>query len=272
MMFCMKSAAVAHLFVAALLSCSYLPAQAPSDHAADTRSPHFDVVTIKHRDPNATSWLAGFYSYPGGRILFGGFARIIVQDAYDVYDYQITGAPEWASSEWLVVNAIPPDDSPSRGQKIRQVEPTDEQRQMLQSLLRERFGLKFHFETKEGEVYLLTRGNKPLQLVPPKDPNADPRALVTIWPGNPTNGEGHGTNTTTDYMATMFSRYLHMPVINQTGISGSWDFHLDTVDPDNNDIATAVYSVIDRLGLKIKRSRGPIRTLVIDHIDHPALD
>jgi uncharacterized protein (TIGR03435 family) len=271
-MFCMKSAAVALLFVATLLNGSYLPAQAPSDHVAATPSPQFDAVTIKHRDPNAKSWLAGFYSYPGGRIFFGSPARNIIELAYDVYDYQLVGVPDWGVSEWLVVNAVPPEDSPSRSLTIRRAEPTDEQRQMLQSLLRDRFGLKCHFETKEGEVYLLTRGNKPLQLVPPKDPNADPRALVIIWPGNPTNGEGHGTNTTTDYMATMFSRYLHMTVVNQTGITGSWDFHVDSVDPDNQDIPTAVYGVIDRLGLKIKRSRGPIKTLVIDHIDHPTLD
>jgi uncharacterized protein (TIGR03435 family) len=271
-MFCMKSAAVALLFVATLLNGSHLPAQAPSDQATATPSPQFDAVTIKHRDPNATWWQAGFYSYPGGRVFVGGFARNIIMHAYGVYDFQIAGGPDWISTEWLVVNAVPPEDSPSRGLKIRTVEPTEDQRQMFQSLLRERFGLKCHFETKEGEIYILTRGNKPLQLVPPKDPNADPRALVIIWPGNPTNGEGHGTNTTTDYMATMFSRYLHMPVINQTGITGSWDFHLNSVDPDNHDVATAVYSAIDRLGLKIKRSRGPIQTLVIDHIDHPTLD
>jgi uncharacterized protein (TIGR03435 family) len=268
----MESAALALLFVGTVLTSSYLPAQARPDQAAATPSPQFDLVTIKHRDPNATSWQAGFYSYPGGRVFYGGFARIIIQEAYGVYDYQIAGGPDWISSEWLVVNAVPPDDSPSRGQKIRQVEPTDEQRQMLQSLLRERFGLKFHFETKEGEIYLLTRGNKPLQLVPPKDPNADPRTIVTVWPVNRADGEAHGTNTTTDYMALMFSRYLHMPVVNQTGITGSWDFELNPVDPDNHDINVAVYGVIDRLGLKIKRSRGPIQTLVIDQILRPTLD
>jgi uncharacterized protein (TIGR03435 family) len=271
-MFCMKSAAAVFLSVVILLTCSRLPAQAPSPLAASTPLPQFDAVTIKHRDPKATTWQAGFYSYPGGRIFFGGFAKIIVQYAYNVRDYQVAGDPGWTSSEWLVVNAVPPADSPSRALKIRQAEPTDEQRQMLQSLLRDRFGLKCHFETREGEVYLLTRGKKPLKLLPPKDPTADPRALITIWPGNLAKGDAVGTNTTTDYMATMFSRYLHMPVLNKTGITGSWDFELDPDDPENHDIPTAVYSVIDRLGLKIKRSRGPIQTLVIDHIDHPTAD
>ena len=271
-MFCMKSATAALLFVAILLTCSYLPAQVPSGPAASVPLPQFDAVTIKHRDPKATSWLAGFYSYPGGRIFFGASAKTFIQFAYGIQDYQVVGGPEWMSSEWLVVNAVPPDDSPSRALKIRRAEPTAEQRQMLQSLLHDRFGLKFHFESREGEVYLLTRGNKPLKLVPPKDPSADPRTLVTIWPGNLAKGEALGVNTTTDYMATMFSRYLHMPVVNQTGITGAWDFELGPDDPDNHDIPTAVYSVVDRLGLKIKRSWGPIQTLVIDHIDHPTLD
>jgi uncharacterized protein (TIGR03435 family) len=75
-----------------------------------------------------------------------------------------------------------------------------------------------------------------------------------------------------DFLLRCLAATLHMPVVNQTGITGSWDFHVDSVDPDNHDIPTAVYGVIDRLGLKIKRSRGPIQTLVIDHIDHPTLD
>lgn len=49
-------------------------------------------------------------------------------------------------------------------------------------------------------------------------------------------------------------------------------YHLEPVDPDNHDMQTPVYTVVDRLGLKIKRGRAPIQTLVIDQIDHPTMD
>jgi len=141
---------------------------------------------------------------------------------------------------------------------------------MLQSLLVDRFGFKFHTATKEGEVYILTRGTKPLQLKPPKDPASDPRAIVYLNQGGIVDGEAEGTNTTTDYMAQKFSSYLQLPVLNQTGITGSYDYYLPPDDPDNKDMMIGVLNVVDRLGLKLKRSHGPIQSLIIDHIEQPS--
>jgi uncharacterized protein (TIGR03435 family) len=60
------------------------------------------------------------------------------------------------------------------------------------------------------------------------------------------------------------------PVLNQTGIAGSYDYYLSPDDPDNHEVVTGVLGVVDRLGLKLKRSRGPIQTLVIDHVEQPS--
>jgi uncharacterized protein (TIGR03435 family) len=38
----------------------------------------------------------------------------------------------------------------------------------------------------------------------------------------------------------------------------------------NQDPQSVMLTVVDRLGLKIKRSRGPVQTLVIDHIEQPS--
>jgi len=83
-------------------------------------------------------------------------------------------------------------------------------------------------------------------------------------------GEAEGTNTSTDYLALRLSRYLQLPVLNQTGITGTYDYYLAPDDPDNHDLIAAVLNVVDRLGLKLKRGRGPIQTLVIDHIEQPS--
>ena len=268
----MKSAAVALLFVATLLTCSYLPAQPPSAPTAATPSPGFDAASIKPRPPVGGIPVAGFLGYPGGRVTYTGNVKMLIWFAYGLQDYQVAGGPDWIASDKFDITAVPPDNSPSRNRKIINAEPTPEQHQMLQSLLRDRFGLQCHFETREGEVYLLTRGTKPLRFIAPAHPDSDPRAVVVMKSGGIRDGEAGGNNATTDYMATMFSHYLQMPVLNQTGISGSWDYHLDPIDPENQDMQAAVYSVVDRLGLKIKRGRGPIQTLVIDRIDHPTVD
>lgn len=142
--------------------------------AVSANPPAFDAATIKPPDPRARYQIAGFLGEPGGRVFLGGNVRMLVQYAFNLHEYQVAGGPEWAASQRFEINAVPPETSPSRNIKGRNVEPTSEQRLMLQSLLRDRFGFKFHIETKEGRVYILTRGKKPLQLQPPKDPASDP--------------------------------------------------------------------------------------------------
>jgi|GEM_PF-1039336 len=259
----------------AIMSCIPLPGAAGQRTAPDIQpaaisdsQPAFDAATIKPPDPKANGRLAGFYGKPGGRIFFGGTVKMLLMVAFDVQDFQLAG--EQNTSQWVEINAVPPETSPSRRIELKSAHPTPEQRLMLQTLLRERFGLKFHFETKEGDVYLLTRGNKPLQLKPPKDPAADPRAIVTMRPGGICDGEAEGINTTTDYLAQGLTRYLQLPVVNKTGITGSYDYYLPPQDPDNQDLHLEVIRVVDRLGLQIKRGRGAITTLVIDHVQQPS--
>jgi len=255
--------------IALLFGCG-LAAASPQSVPVSANLPAFDAATIKPPDPGARGRKAGFYGEPGGRIFFGGFTKWVIEFAFNLRDFQIAGGPDWISSQWFEINAVPPESSPSVNIKARNAEPTSEQRLMLQSLLADRFGFKCHFETKDGEVYILTRGTKPLQLKPPKDPASDPRAAVIVRQGGFVDGEAVGTNTTTDNLALSLSNYLQLPVLNQTGITGSYDFYLPPDDPDNQELVTAVFSVVDRLGLKLKRGRGPIQTLVIDHVEQPS--
>jgi uncharacterized protein (TIGR03435 family) len=245
----------------------------PSALAQSNETPKhlvFDAATIKPPDPKAPSRVSGFYGYPGGRVFFGGYIKWLVEFAFNLQDYQVAGGPDWVSSLWFEINAVPPEASLSRNIKLQNAEPTSEQRLMLQSLLLDRFGFKYHLEMKEGKVYILSRGSKALQLKPPKDPDADPRAIVINKVGDIWDGEAEGTNTTTDYLTLQLSRYLQFPVLNQTGITGSYDYYLPPDDPENNERVTAVRSTVDRLGLKIKRGRGAIQHLVIDHLEMPS--
>jgi len=263
-------AALETAFIAGLTGCLMNPAALAQSSNESPKPLVFDAATIKPPDPKAPDRLAGFYGYPGGRVFFGGYIKGLVGLAFNLQDYQLAGGPNWVSSQWFEINAVPPEASPSRNIKVRNAEPTSEQRLMLQSLLRDRFGFKYHLGMKEGEVYILSRGSRALQLKPPKDPAADPRAIVFSKVGDIWDGEAEGTNTTTEYLAIRLNHYLQLPVLNQTGITGSYDYYLPPDDPENNDRVAAVLSVVDRLGLQIKRGRGPIQSLVIDHIEMPS--
>jgi uncharacterized protein (TIGR03435 family) len=255
-----------------LLACALAfasPHASPQSAPVSANLPAFDSATIKPPDPKVGG-LAGFSGDPGGRIFFGGNLKMLVEYAFNLRDYQVTGGPDWTVSQRFEINAVPPENSLSRNIRVRNAEPTPEQRLMLQSLLADRFHLKSHLETKVGEVCILTRGRKPLQLKPPKNPESDPRAVVVSKQGGIADGEAVGINTTTDYLALRLGRYLQLPVLNQTEITGSYDFYLPPDDPENHDVVVAVFDVVNRLGLKIKRGRGPIQTLVIDHVEQPS--
>jgi uncharacterized protein (TIGR03435 family) len=253
----------------ALAQSAPAPSAPVSSTAASAKLPSFDAATIKPPDPKAHGLHAGFSGDPGGRVFFGGWVKMLVEDAFNLQDYQVSGGPGWLSSQWFEINAVPPPNSPSLKIKVSNALPTAEQGLMLQSLLAERFAFKYHFEEREGEVYILTRGTKPLQLKPPKDPTADPRAIVFMKQGGIADGEAMGSNTTIEYFAWRLSRYLQLPVLNRTEIAGAYDFDLPVDDPENQDVVAATFSVVDRLGLKLKRGRGPVRTLVVDHIEQP---
>lgn len=249
----------------ALVSTTGLPQCAP----VSANLPAFDAATIK--PPGAGDRKAGFYGEPGGRVFFGGSIKMLVETAFNLQDFQVVGGPDWTASQWFEINAVPPETSLSLNIKVPNAEPTSEQRLMLQSLLADRFGLRCHLGLKNGgEVYILSCGTRPLELKPPKDPASDPRAIVVYKQGGIADGEAIGNNTSTDYLALRLGYYLKRPVLNQTGITGSYDYYWSPDDPDNQDRVAAVLHVVDRLGLKLKRGRGPIPTLVIDHIEQPS--
>ncbi len=69
---------------------------------------------------------------------------------FDLQDYQVAGVPSWAvsstnSDRYDIAAKAEGDGTLSR----------DQSKKLLQSLLAERFQLKFHYETKEMPVYAL---------------------------------------------------------------------------------------------------------------------
>jgi uncharacterized protein (TIGR03435 family) len=259
--------------VAALLWAAMAAGQAPgaqgSAPEASARAV-FDAATIKPSDPNRSGAI-GFYSYPGGRVHMGfSSVKLLLYFAYGVKDFQISGGPDWVATDRYDIEAVPPESSPSRAQKQApfKIAPTDEQRQMLQSLLADRFAFKSHMETREGLVYVLTRGSGKLLLDPPKDPDMDWRGTV-MNKGGIYDGEAFGSNISMATLAGVLTGLLGQTVVDQTGIAGKYDFHLPPVDPQNTDREAAVFDAMRRLGLNLKRGKGTVQTLVIDHVERP---
>ncbi len=65
------------------------------------------------------------------------------------------------------------------------------------------------------------------------------------------------------------------PVIDQTGLSGAYDFKLggwsfQAASEAGEGGCTFAEVLRDQLGLKLVRQTGPVDVLIIDHIDHPS--
>jgi uncharacterized protein (TIGR03435 family) len=130
--------------------------------------------------------------------------------------------------------------------------------------------LKSHRETREGPVYILVRNKKELKLQSAK--NKDDRPWVGGIPNGMITGNGiAGINISMPLLATRLSRYLERPVLDQTGLQGSFDFKFEYASDDPHpDVVSSILTSIQALGLKLESSKGPVETIVIDHAERPS--
>jgi uncharacterized protein (TIGR03435 family) len=224
----------------------------------EARPPAFDVASV--RPANPSNKIIGLFTYPGGRITVSQYTlEMLIEDALDCEDFQIEGGPPWLRADRFDIEAKPPSSSKSinANPPYRKAPPNDEQRQMLLTLLTERFQLKFHRKTQNGPVYLLRKGAKTLQLHEPKDLGGFP------WAGFLKEGMA-GENISMPQFARRLSTYLRRPVLDRTGLTGSFDFKLKDPPEDSSDLTSSVITSVRGIGLKLEAAREPADIIVID--------
>ena len=243
-------------------------AQAPLLPPPGTPLPEFAAATIK---PGSVDYL-GVYVNPGGRVSAGQCTlRYLLTEAFHVSASKVLGGPRWIDTAVFDIEAVPPDDSPARKYNPVAVNSPliDNQRLMLQALLRDRFQLKYHVEKREQPVFFLQRTGKPLKLLPPKDPNGFSFMGVNIYSDGKGNGEIEATNATMTFTALRLSAILESIVIDCTGLTGAYDFHVNAPDEANSDIRDATFQGFKSLGLELKPGKAPVDTIVIESVSKP---
>ena len=247
-------------------------ASAAKPMAADAPM-NFEVATIKPTKPG-TQGKGITMRGPREVITINTSLNDIITFAYGIHVRQISGGPAWMESEyWDVVAKPEADGLPNR----KQLEA------MFQKLLADRFQLKFHREKKELSVYAITVAKTGSKLA---QSEGDPNGLPGLGFGRLGNMFARNANMS-DFAGLMQSAVLDRPVVDQTGLTGRFDFTLNwTPDEfqfrnfgvgappppsDKPDAPPDLYTAIQQqLGLKIEAARAPVDVLMIEKVEKPS--
>jgi uncharacterized protein (TIGR03435 family) len=229
----------------------------------------FEVVSIKPV-PNGPR-LVGIKVHPGGRLVASSLPlKSLIAAAFGLSYWQISGGEEWTTQTEYQIEAKPSEAMAARIKDLRYTNHAIEDpllREMLQSLLLDRFQLKFHRETKTGEVYHLAKSGKTLRLRPTEEV---PKTFGSIGYAG---GQWSIFATSMPQLAKFASDYMfHVPVLDRTEIPGSFDYR--QAHPDENpryggDNSASFLSYLAELGLKVEKAKGPVEIFVIDHAAQP---
>lgn len=237
-----------------LLLCSLLLFCVQTATAQTSPSPTFEVASVRpapQADPKNGSW-----SFPGISRFIATHVSLatLIQLAYDVEDIQIANKPDW-----LETNAYDIDARPEDGIKLSR----DELRPRLQNLLRERFHLVVHTETRLLHGYALVIAKGGPHLTPTKAEH------FPGWTTNVSPGQMRGVNWSMPQLAKYLSRPTGFPVVDQTGITGSYDIGFSyNPKPDVDSNLPTLYTALEQAtGLQLKEQKVSIETIVIDSVD-----
>lgn len=257
-----------------------LPQANTASQATDAaaKSPAFEVAAIK---PNKSGGGGSRSSFDGIRLTATNISvkSLIEYDAYGIPAPQILGGPNWLASDRFDIEAKVDDALVAEMAKLDREQRNQMERQMFQQLLADRFKLVVHHETKELPVYALVVAKGGPKLTASKDPDKGTSSSSG-------NARMTATNITMEKLAQSLTqnlaRELGRVVIDKTGIEGKYDVAL-TWGPESNSAAMvnasnegsppgpSIFTAIqEQLGLKLESSKGPVQTLVIDHIEQPS--
>ncbi|MGD0798480.1 MAG: TIGR03435 family protein [Acidobacteriaceae bacterium] len=268
---------------AALLALLFAPAQswaqspAPAAPAATPPAPASDATPSKSFDladvhPSAHTLTPNFTggALHGDRYLLHNATMVnLISLAYGIGNDNILSGPAWLDTDRFDVSAHAPSGTSNDDIKL-----------MLQSLLAERFHLVLRKDSHPLPAFVLTVGK-----VGPKLKSSDgsqpsgcgdnPNAPKDP-PGGPSYIYVSCHNLTADQIADnlrgMAGGYLTNQVVNQTGLTGAFDFDIKWTARNNlakqGADGISIFDAVDKqLGLKLEAKTAPLPVLIVDKVD-----
>ena len=257
------------IFLALLSSPGFAQSLDAPPAAAPAAPPAFELADVHVSAKTAAPYFTGG-SLRGDRYLLHNATMIdMIALAYGVEDDHVLSGPSWLDIDRFDVSARAP----------RATSP-DDIKLMLRALLAERFHLVTHNDTHPLPSFVL-RADKGAPKLKPSDGTAASGCDDT--PNAPATPEGAVPynyitchNLTLDAIAqnlkNMAGGYLTNPVVNATGVQGSWDFDIHWTSRGSLAKAGAdgisIFDAVQKqLGLKLALEQYPNPVIVVDKVD-----
>jgi uncharacterized protein (TIGR03435 family) len=224
--------------------------------------PTFEVVSIKPSQPGTRN--TNLNRSPGGFTARNATLKLLTTFAYHVQNHQLSGTPGWFDSDAFDLAAK------------ADVDLTDEQARLaLQTVLKERFKLMIHRESKTLPAYALVVGKN------------GPKIKHSQTSGGPSlsfpKGKITGQRVPMARLAEVLSFRLNGPVVDRTELEGVFDVKLEWTDQtdlspgaekgpgvpaDGKVVGPSVFTAIqEQLGLKLQAEKLPVEIIVVDSVE-----
>ncbi len=195
--------------------------------------------------------------------------RDLLQQAFGVPRNVIFGLPGWAESARFDINAKILDPDMGILKKLK----AEQRRAMLLALYEERFGLRWHFETRVMTTYELVLAREGSKLEAAAGTGDHDSMSMN---NSDLTAKGVPVSSLTQVLAAETER----PVVDKTGLAGKYDFRLKwtreagagSADAGKDaDAPPALFTALqEQLGLKLQTGKDPVEVVVIDRIEAPS--
>jgi uncharacterized protein (TIGR03435 family) len=258
----MTMRAFAGIILSSLL-CNTLFAQ-----STDT-APTFEVADVQISPHRQFPFMDGGYLRGDRYVLRQATMVDLVSTAYGLDASNVQGGPIWLETDRFDVIAKAPLTTTPATLKL-----------MLRSLLADRFKLVTHTGSAPMPAFVLTAGKGPPKMKQAED-SGEADCKYQEPPQNPTPDtvpsivfSCHHT-TMEEFAQNVYNwagGYLTDPVVDSTGLKGSWDFDIKWTPRQALQKAGAdgisIFDAVDKeLGLKLERQTAPRPVLVIDSVN-----
>jgi uncharacterized protein (TIGR03435 family) len=238
----------------------------PAVDSQTPQLPHFDAATIR---PGGDIMSTKPQSSPG-RFLWTTQLSYLIGYAYDLESNRVSGK---GTEVVYTINAV-----------FAPNTTDDELRRILQSLLVERFNMRFHRQVREVDGFAVNVGKGSVKMIESATASqADHNGSSSGRPSAPIDESYLGATMTSrgvisinahEASLAQLTRALERcegkPFWDQTGLQGKYDFTFTFSQDPDVDLPSLPTALQQTLDLTLHKQRGPLEALVVDHLAPPS--